>query len=597
MNEVYKPSKVRVSWKRWWIGCAFVVLCWVGLHQQAEAQTPGPNTAFQVQQFRPWADPQGIFQTQSGSTLGQWNYLVGLWFNYANDPLTERNLASGKRIPVLEHQLGLDLIGAIGLFNWLDFGFNLPMTLYQVGSIPDLSFFGTDRKKDLSGFALSDLKLFLKAQMLKESKHFINLGLQFYLGLPTGNKNNLNGEDGVSFGAQLNVSKHISIVNLGLNFGYRYLPPTTLANLKVQHELTYSLGAGFRVVKKYLDILADVSGAIAVSDVTTASSAPLELYLGARLFPLANENLAFTLGGSFAVSPGYGSPLFRILFGAVWSPKRRDKDGDGIVDSKDRCPTVPGPRANQGCPWPDTDGDGLKDNVDKCPKKPGPKENKGCPWGDRDGDGLKDNVDKCPDKAGPKENKGCPWGDRDGDGLTDNVDKCPDKAGPKENKGCPDKDRDKDTVVDRLDKCPDVPGLVELKGCPKKISVVFTKKEIKILQKIEFAFNRAKIRRRSYPILNQVVSVMKSRPELRIRVEGHTDNVGKKDYNLKLSRRRAAAVMHYLVHHGGIKRSRLTSRGYGMSQPLVPNTTKENRAKNRRVQFTVLTKGSGVRTK
>jgi outer membrane protein OmpA-like peptidoglycan-associated protein len=76
---------------------------------------------------------------------------------------------------------------------------------------------------------------------------------------------------------------------------------------------------------------------------------------------------------------------------------------------------------------------------------------------------------------------------------------------------------------------------------------------------------------------------MKDEPKLSLEIGGHTDNVGKPDYNMKLSDERAAAVRQWLVAHG-IAASRLTSRGYGDTQPVVPNNSDENRAKNRRVE-------------
>lgn len=567
MLQVQIPKKApKVGGLRLWVRGFIVLLMLFGLTSEAWSQA-APNTAFQLQQFRPWGDPQGMFQTQSGQTLGQWNYLVGLWLNYGNNPMVLRR-ADGSRSSIVEHQLGMDINAALGLLNWLDFGLSFPMTLFQTGQIPNLQLFdAADRNKDLSGFALSDLKVYLKAQALREDKHFLNLSVLLYLGIPSGDKEKMGGEDTVSFGVNVYLNKHISIVNLGLNVGYRYLPLSTFGNLKLQHEITYSLGAGFRVVQDYLDILVDIGGATAISDVTTATAAPLELYLGLRALPLGNDDLGLTLGGALALTPGYGSPLFRVLLGVVWAPKRRDKDGDGVLDKDDRCPTVPGPRENQGCPWPDTDGDGLTDNIDKCPKVPGPKENQGCPWPDTDGDGLTDNIDKCPKVPGPKENQGCPDTDRDGDGI-----------------------------VDRLDKCPDVPGVKELQGCPKKVLVEVTEKEIKILQKIQFRTGSATILRQSFEILDQVVSVMKSRPKIRVRIEGHTDNVGGVPYNLRLSKRRAASVLQYLTKRGKIAKDRLESEGYGMSKPLLPNTSKENRAKNRRVQFTVLNPTGDVKS-
>ena len=600
----------------------FSALCllWIGFHSRpVQAQ----ETAFQLQQFRPLGDPYGMQQTQSGRTLGQWKYLVGAFLNYGNHPLTFRSPGATEPQPVVGHQFGLDVIGGIGFTDWFDAYISIPMTLYQAGTVPNSAIFpGNLRGTDLSGFAFSDIKVHLKFQALKEKKHFLNLAFLAYLGIPSGDTAKMNGEGPMTFGVSALLNKQISIVNLGLNFGYRFLPATQLVNLNLNHEIFYTLGVGIRLARPF-ELLIDLSGATAISDAIDLQNSPLELYLGGRIMPLNYRDLSITFGTAVGLTSGYGAPRFRAIFGVVWAPKDHDKDKDGIVDEKDRCPTVKGPRENQGCPWPDTDGDGLTDNIDKCPKVKGPKENKGCPWPDTDGDGLTDNIDKCPkvkgpeankgcpwpdtdgdgltdniDKCpkvkGPKENKGCPWPDTDKDGLTDNIDKCPKKAGPKENKGCPDTDADKDGIVDRLDKCKFVKGLPntedpEKHGCPKVILVKVTKKEIVILQKIQFRTGSSRILRKSYPILDQVVNVMNSQSKIKVLIEGHTDNIGGKRYNLRLSKRRAASVRRYLVKKG-IDKERLSSEGYGMSKPLVKNNSRKNRAKNRRVQFKVLTK-------
>ena len=84
--------------------------------------------------------------------------------------------------------------------------------------------------------------------------------------------------------------------------------------------------------------------------------------------------------------------------------------------------------------------------------------------------------------------------------------------------------------------------------------------------------------------LNDAVNALKEHPDLNIRVEGFTDNVGSREANLKLSSDRADAVMNWLAEHG-IDRSRLSSKGYGESHPVASNSTEEGRAKNRRVQL------------
>ena len=78
--------------------------------------------------------------------------------------------------------------------------------------------------------------------------------------------------------------------------------------------------------------------------------------------------------------------------------------------------------------------------------------------------------------------------------------------------------------------------------------------------------------------------MLSDNPKITLEVQGHTDNVGADAYNMKLSQARADSVRAYLVGHG-IGASRLTSKGYGFHQPLVPNTTAANRELNRRVQF------------
>ncbi len=74
---------------------------------------------------------------------------------------------------------------------------------------------------------------------------------------------------------------------------------------------------------------------------------------------------------------------------------------------------------------------------------------------------------------------------------------------------------------------------------------------------------------------------------MKIEIAGHTDSVGSEMYNLRLSEARANAVRDYLIQHG-ISPDRLIAKGYGESRPIAPNTTREGRAKNRRVEFTVI---------
>jgi len=114
------------------------------------------------------------------------------------------------------------------------------------------------------------------------------------------------------------------------------------------------------------------------------------------------------------------------------------------------------------------------------------------------------------------------------------------------------------------------------------------KQKIVITKKIHFEFDKAVIRPISFRILDAVVDIMKQNPDIhKVRVEGHTDSKGSDAYNIKLSQRRTNAVRDYLISHG-VEADRLVGVGYGEARPVADNSTAEGRARNRRVEFTIL---------
>lgn len=107
------------------------------------------------------------------------------------------------------------------------------------------------------------------------------------------------------------------------------------------------------------------------------------------------------------------------------------------------------------------------------------------------------------------------------------------------------------------------------------------------LNNINFGSNSAELTTESFPELNRVVQLLKDNPAIVIEIGAHTDNVGSDRYNLTLSEKRAQSVVNYLLDNA-IPTDRIVSKGYGMKKPMVPNTTDENRALNRRVEFNIL---------
>ena len=291
---------------------------------------------------------------------------------------------------------------------------------------------------------------------------------------------------------------------------------------------------------------------------------PLVSLIGAALLAATS---AYANQGKFydptnTASSKDGKTIGHELFRTIGCPGRQlldagcpdgDADGDGVLDSKDKCPTTPkGRKVNaEGCEL-DGDGDGVVDALDKCPTTPkGRKVNaEGCEL-DGDGDGIVDALDKCPTVPAPGTVDGCPVvKDSDGDGIMDDKDKCPTVPAP-----------------GTVDGCPVAPP-------PKKLT----------LEGVNFDNDKATLRPDAYGILDKAAATLKEWGDVKVEVAGHTDSRSDDDYNMKLSQRRAEAVRTYLIGKG-VAADRLTAKGYGESTPIADNETEEGRFKNRRVEL------------
>lgn len=252
-------------------------------------------------------------------------------------------------------------------------------------------------------------------------------------------------------------------------------------------------------------------------------------------------------------------------------PVSIDTDGDGIVDKEDKCPTVKGVRANNGCPL-DTDGDGIIDAEDRCPTVAGVRENAGCP-ADADGDGIIDAEDKCPTVAGVKANQGCP-ADTDGDGIIDSEDACPNVAGIASLKGCPaPKDADGDGVIDAEDLMPNVAGLVALQGVPENLVIYFDTDQFSLTAE-------------SIALLDPVSALLKAQPSLKLKLTGHTDSRQSVQYNVELSKNRVFETRKYLIKHG-LDAKRMKVAWFSELVPAAPNKTVDGMKLNRRVELKI----------
>ncbi|MCU0371208.1 MAG: OmpA family protein, partial [Bacteroidales bacterium] len=194
--------------------------------------------------------------------------------------------------------------------------------------------------------------------------------------------------------------------------------------------------------------------------------------------------------------------------------------------------------------------------------------------------------DQCPDLAGPVDQGGCPFLDTDSDGVKDADDRCPNQAGPPENNGCPYSDTDGDGVIDKEDRCPLTPGDPANAGCP-----VIKVEEAAVLktafENLEFETGKAVIRSSSFASMNELAALLISKPTWKLRISGHTDDVGSDASNMTLSKNRAQATGKYLQGKG-VAPSQIITEWFGETRPIADNTTPDGRQKNRRVEMQVV---------
>ena len=571
----------------------------------------GLSGSVDAEAFRPAPGPMDGFVVQRSTPEPHLAWSVRLYLDYAHEPLVLRR--DGEIVErIIEHRLGAHLQGSVGLFDILEIGLGLPFVLVQTGD-------NSLALGDLSAAAVGDLRLDLKAAWPERfgGMFGIALGATVRFGTSSGGPESFSGEGVAGFDPRLILDLQTDWFGVALDFGYRLRENAAIASLPVQDELTYALGvvvplaelAGWEDMGG-LDLIGELWGATPAADpFASLNRSPLEALGGVRWrFPCGWIASAGVGGG---ITRGYTSPDVRAFLEIGYAaepppPGPPDADGDGIPDVDDRCPNEAEDeddfRDEDGCPDPDNDGDGILDDDDDCPMDKEDidrfEDEDGCPDPDNDGDGIPDVDDDCPDQAetvnGVDDDDGCPEGDRDGDTIVDAADRCPDEAEDDDDfaddDGCPDPDNDGDGIIDRDDACPDEPetlnGEDDDDGCPD-----FARRgaaEIAILKPILFRTNSDEILEESFPVLADVAAIMEAHPEIRIRVEGHTDDRGTEEHNLELSRLRAAAVVRFLVQRHGIDADRLSSEGFGESQPIAPNSTPEGRAKNRRVVLTIL---------
>lgn len=551
----------------------------------APAALHAQQRGYSLNTFNPSERGSEWFAADSLDFRGDMRPTFGLVGEWAYRTLVSRDDDDNFTRAIVRNQFVLHPGVSLVIKERLRVGLDVPVQVYADGkaSTVDVTTFAPPDSKT----SIGDIRLAADVRLVGRYGEPVTVAAGLQLALPTGDRDSYSGDGATRITPQVMVAGDIAafVYAARLGFTIRTKEPE-FADSYAGSYANLTLAAGARVLDKRLVVGPELQlqSVVTHSQFFEKNATPMEGLIGAH-YTFTN-GLRAGAGFGLGITHAFGAPRHRGYLIVEWSPR---------VDEPAPLPAAPPT---------DRDNDGEPDARDACPDQAGvastdPTKN-GCP-ADRDQDGIVDGEDACPDAAGVRDadptKNGCPApADRDGDGVADAEDACPDAAGGRDadptKNGCPaPTDRDQDGVLDPQDACPDAAGEAsedpQRNGCPK---AVIEGTQIKILDQVKFKTNEATILpgKESEDVLSAVADVLKQHPEVQsVSIEGHTDNTGKAARNLELSKKRAQAVLDWLVKHG-IDAGRLKSDGFGAERPIDSNETEDGRKNNRRVEFHIV---------
>lgn len=520
--------------------------------------------AVALDRFSPTPAGDALFAAPDPTVTGHLAPNVGLVLAFADSPLVlvgsgpEGRTEVGK---IVSHQLLAHALGSIACFDQVLVDLDVPLVVSQGGDSPATLDRGYASPR---GAAWADIPAGLRWQVLRQRGVLPALAVTSRVVVPTGGPYAGAGVARYGFGLVVGADHGDTAWRASLE-RRRGDDDATLAIGGSDVALTG--GVAWRSAR--IQLGAELLGATVTNQRQRAfgeASTNLEALFSVR-YRWPRLTVGTALGPGLA--PGLGTPSYRLVAGVTYALVGPPPPHHGGVR--------PGPRRTgdpaRGPWWPtpdlapqpdlsDRDGDGVPDEADRCPTIVGTGDGKraGCPR-DEDADGVSDALDRCPQAAGvpgPPERHGCP-ADTDGDGIDDADDPCPEEAaGPAPSE----------------------------RGCPAGLRRVGLK--LIVSEEVRFDSGSARLVDANDGTLKLVAAYLAAHPEIaRLAIDGHTDDAGREGANLELSRGRAVAVMRALLALG-VDERRLEVRAFGSRQPVATNATAAGRAENRRVEFTVL---------
>jgi OOP family OmpA-OmpF porin len=497
----------------------------------AQAQ-PQPG-GFSVDRFEPAGVGSEWFTLESLDFRGHMRVGASLVGDWANRPLVIFNQNGAEVAPLIRNQVMAHADVGIVLWERARLDLNLPVSIFDNGQGGAVG--GQALAPPPGGLGIGDLRLGLDVRLYGRAHGLFTAAAGVQVFTPTGSVAGYTSDGQIRFWPRISVAGERGRLVWAARAGYQTRPSSGLAP---GDEITGGLALGWRVSPTVL-LGSELYGSSTRAAFGKAAATPAELLFEGHVAVAPDWRVGAGVGPGLTDGPG--SPTIRVLASLEYWPAFLEQAAPAPIAGP-RPPSTPPPPAPPVAlpppppPPPDTDGDGIPDAEDACPQEPGEAspdaEKNGCPTPkDRDGDTIVDQDDACPDAA------------------------CPPNSDPAQN------------------------------GCP---IVRIERGQIRIREQVQFKTASAAIRKQSDYILAAVVKILRENAEIsKVRIEGHTDARGKPASNKSLSKRRAAAVVKWLVRHG-IDKKRLTSAGFGQDRPIATNLTDDGRRQNRRVELHIV---------
>lgn len=542
---------------------------------QDAADEPRPPRSLAVERFEPTAPADGFLAVQRPTRGAGGDWGLRALATYADAPLVFR-AADSPTAEVVSAQMVLHLQAEYRPLAALRLDVDLPVSLLGRGGP-----FEIDAERRFAAPAsagLHDLRVGAQLAVLDSSGLMPSVDLSLRFWLPTASDQSYAASDELRYAVAAVVGAQVDRFAYAAMFGRRRNAEGAAGLWAAESNLSAAVAWRWADVWIGPELWVSRSNGVVEDFVVERNHA--EALLGARQ---SIGDFSLNVGAAIGLGSAPGTPRFRLLAGLAYAPPRSEsraaRESSSVIEAAAGAPgparesprsfspelaaAGAGPEARASTEA-DADRGGRLGSAGPCPQPPGPAAERtpGC-LPDGDGDGTVDTFDACPDVAGQETRPGrvgCPL-DADGDGVVDALDACPTRAG-----------------VEASD--------AKRRGCPPEAFVAGD--QIDIARDIRFATARADIDEPSLALIDRLARLLMARPEIvRLAVDGHTDDVGRAETNLSLSRRRAVAVLRALVERG-VDERRLEVRGFGSRQPRAKNDTPEGRRLNRRVEFVIL---------